>query len=285
MIFVDPLFQRVLVDVVRGPLFSSSSHAGLPVIFDEVFIGLYRLGFETSTSILGVNPDISVNAKILTGGLVPLAITMATEDIFRAFYSDKKADALLHGHSYTAYPVGCEVANETLKVLDRLQDSEGWKAAKEEWSSATDPAKVRMWSFWGPQFVNELSRLPAVGEVMTLGTVLAVKIADDSGGELIFCSQVMVHHLTIHRIYITLRATSPRLAQGGYARRACNCLGQPGLRHQLPYIRQRRILYVQPQQRPQAAPFGRRQDLDSFAHCKSIMIGHNQYDSRLWYCT
>ena len=183
MIFVDPLFQRILVEVVRGPLFSSSSYPGLPVIFDEVFIGLYRLGFESSTSILSVDPDISVNAKILTGGLVPLAVTMASEDIYRAFYSDKKTDALLHGHSYTAYPIGCEVANETLRTLEKLQGSQEWKDAKEEWNSTTDPAKVRMWSFWGPEFVNQLSRLPAVGEVMTLGTVLAVKIADDTGGE------------------------------------------------------------------------------------------------------
>ena len=185
MIFVDPLFQRILIDTVRGSLFSPP----LPVIFDEVFIGLYRLGFESATSILGVNPDISVNAKILTGGLVPLSVTLASEDIFRAFLNDKKADALLHGHSYTAYPIGCEVANETLRVIEKLKTSEGWETAKQEWNTLSashehiTSAETRVWSFWGPRFVNELSKLPVVGEVMTLGTVLAVKIADDTSGE------------------------------------------------------------------------------------------------------
>ncbi|KAF7789731.1 hypothetical protein EIP86_000677 [Pleurotus ostreatoroseus] len=182
MIFVDPLFQRVLVDVVRGPFFSFGSKQGLPVIFDEVFIGLYRLGFESATSILGVTPDISVNAKILTGGLVPLAVTLASEDVFRAFLSEKKTDALLHGHSYTAYPVGCAVANAALKTIDKLQAGGQWDEARVQWESERDKAATRVWSFWGPEFVHELSRLPAVGEVMALGTVLAIKVADDVDG-------------------------------------------------------------------------------------------------------
>ncbi|EPS97686.1 hypothetical protein FOMPIDRAFT_1052243, partial [Fomitopsis schrenkii] len=62
MIFVDPLFQRVLIDTVRA----SDAHPprnggwfGLPVILDEVFVGLYRLGLRTTGPLLGVNPDIS----------------------------------------------------------------------------------------------------------------------------------------------------------------------------------------------------------------------------------
>lgn len=194
MIFVDPLFQRVLVDVVR----SREDHAdhtpgewqGLPVIFDEVFIGLYRLGFESATSILGVNPDISVNAKILTGGLVPLAVTMSSESIFKAFYNDKKVDALLHGHSYTAYPVGCEVANETLALVEGLTKSEAWLEAQGRWQpteSGKDAQPIattpRVWSFWDPSFVNALSHQDVIEEVMTLGTVLSFKVSDKTGGK------------------------------------------------------------------------------------------------------
>ncbi|KAI0701225.1 onanonoxo-7-onima-8-eninoihtemlysoneda [Cytidiella melzeri] len=189
MIFVDPLFQRVLVDVVRShdTLRAPGDWRGLPVIFDEVFIGLYRLGLESATSVLGVTPDISVHAKILTGGLVPLAITMASESIFEAFRSEKKVDALLHGHSYTAYPVGCEVANETLSLIDRLSKSEAWTEAKTKWQARerrldTQTAATGMWSFWDPGFVNALSHSHAVGEVMALGTVLSFKVLDEAGG-------------------------------------------------------------------------------------------------------
>ncbi|KAI9001549.1 onanonoxo-7-onima-8-eninoihtemlysoneda [Trametes punicea] len=189
MIFVDPLFQRVLIDVVRGPAHadthrSPSEWSGFPVIFDEVFVGLYRLGLQTSSALLGTTPDISVNAKILTGGLVPLAVTLASDSVYRAFLSDSKVDALLHGHSYTAYPVGCEVANETLDIIDKLATSAPWREAREKWK-VPEPEKVSqaaVWSFWDPGFVNAVSHMDHVAEVMALGTVLSIKIKDDSAG-------------------------------------------------------------------------------------------------------
>ncbi|CDO77015.1 hypothetical protein BN946_scf184298.g42 [Trametes cinnabarina] len=185
MIFVDPLFQRVLIDVVRGPSPRIPSEwSGLPVIFDEVFIGLYRLGLQTSSALLGTTPDISVNAKILTGGLVPLAVTLASDSVYRAFLSDSKVDALLHGHSYTAYPVGCEVANATLDIIDKLATSEPWREAREKWR-VSEPEKVSqtsVWSFWDPAFVNAVSHMDNVAEIMAFGTLLSIKVQDDSAG-------------------------------------------------------------------------------------------------------
>ncbi|CAG8743394.1 24035_t:CDS:2, partial [Dentiscutata erythropus] len=121
MILVDPLFQRLLVKGVRefnrwGNLRKDQEREkcedekewkGLPVIFDEVFTGLWRLGKLSGADILGVNPDIAAYAKLLTGGLLPLATTLSTESIFNNFLGDTKVDSLLHGHSYTAHPIGC----------------------------------------------------------------------------------------------------------------------------------------------------------------------------------
>jgi dethiobiotin synthetase/adenosylmethionine--8-amino-7-oxononanoate aminotransferase len=182
MIFVDPLFQRVLIDIVRGGEIglrseSSKEWSGLPVIFDEVFVGLYRLGMESTGPVLGVEPDISVNAKILTGGLVPMAVTLASESVFDAFLGEGKGEALLHGHSYTAHAVGCEVAGETLKMIEVLKGSDEWKMARERWGDEG------VWSFWDPGFVEAVSRMEKVEEVMTLGCVLTVKVRDESGGE------------------------------------------------------------------------------------------------------
>ncbi|TFK49523.1 PLP-dependent transferase [Heliocybe sulcata] len=176
MIFVDPLFQRILVDTVREGELSKT----LPVIFDEVFVGLYRLGIETCGPLLGVNPDISVHAKVLTGGLLPLAITLASDEIFQAFLSDNKTDALLHGHSYTAYPVGCEVANETLKILEKVTNSEQWQSVKQKWATPED-REPAVFSLWDQGFVQATSQLASVKEVMTLGTLLAIKTQDDAG--------------------------------------------------------------------------------------------------------
>jgi len=178
MIFVDPLFQRIMVDVVRDPnLFPTP----LPVIFDEVFVGLYRLGFESSGPLLGVNPDISANAKILTGGVLPLAVTLASDRIFSAFKSESKVDALLHGHSYTAHAVGCQVANATLDLVGKLVESDLWVGAIGKWTPEGALA-TRAWSFWDPDFITSISCLDIVDEAMALGTVLAIKFKDDDAG-------------------------------------------------------------------------------------------------------
>jgi adenosylmethionine-8-amino-7-oxononanoate aminotransferase len=65
---------------------------GLPLVYDEVFAGLYRLGaLAASRSFLAsYPPDVAVYGKLLTGGAVPLAATLASEDVFRAFQGDSK---------------------------------------------------------------------------------------------------------------------------------------------------------------------------------------------------
>lgn len=183
MIFVDPLFQRVMVDVVRGKDQVPGSRTGIPVIFDEVFVGLHRIGMETTGPLLGVNPDVSVNAKILTGGLIPLAVTLASESIFDAFLSESKTDALLHGHSYTAHAMGCAVANKTLDIIEKVVNSKSWQEARERWTTADYTIeKGGVFSLWDPYFVHTVSMMQTVEEVMSLGTVLAIKFKDQQGG-------------------------------------------------------------------------------------------------------
>ncbi|KAF8428867.1 PLP-dependent transferase [Boletus edulis BED1] len=179
MIFVDPLFQRVLVDAVRD---KSLFENPLPVVFDEVFVGLYRLGMKSFGPLLGVNPDIAVYAKILTGGVLPLSVTLASERVFQAFNSPSKVDALLHGHSYTAHAVGCQVANTTLDMIEMLSQQDPWRLAREKWSCGARRESAAVWSFWDPGFVRSVSRLAVVHEAMTLGTVLVIKFKDDGAG-------------------------------------------------------------------------------------------------------
>ena len=184
MIFVDPLFQRILVDVVRereAPQ-DGSAWRGLPVIFDEVFVGLYRLGLQSCIPALGVSPDISVYAKTLTGGVVPLAVTLASSSIFEAFLSESKGDALLHGHSYTAHPVGCEVASESLALMDKLAESDAWTGMQRSWEQHS-PSTVSspMWSMWSPGFLTGVSSLRGVDSAMAMGTVLVIRLRGGEG--------------------------------------------------------------------------------------------------------
>ncbi|KAI6129904.1 pyridoxal phosphate-dependent transferase [Pisolithus croceorrhizus] len=191
MIFVDPLFQRVLVDLVRDvSLFPTP----LPVIYDEVFTGLYRLGLESAIPLLGASPDISVYAKMLTGGTLPLAVTLASDRVFQAFNGESKADALLHGHSYTAHPIGCQVANETLKLINGLLQKEPWKAAQIKWST-DGKSRSLIWSFWEPSFAQAVSHLDIVEEVMTLGTVFTVKFSGDNTGYASHCARELLRSI------------------------------------------------------------------------------------------
>ena len=190
----DPLFQRTLIKVVRqsqhlfgghGEAADGETWTGLPVIFDEVFTGLYRLGRFSAASFLGVEPDISVHAKLLTGGLVPLSLTLASESIFQAFESDDKSDALLHGHSYTAHAVGCQVALESVRELQKMDTRGDWAWAQTSSQEGDFPLGRNdiTWSVWNPEFVLWLSRLPPsyLDGVCALGSVLAIRLASVDG--------------------------------------------------------------------------------------------------------
>jgi dethiobiotin synthetase/adenosylmethionine--8-amino-7-oxononanoate aminotransferase len=207
MVFVDPLFQRVLVDVARERL-------GVPIIFDEVFAGLHRLGMSRTADVLGAFPDISVHAKILTGGVVPLAATLASQEVFDAFFGAEKKDALLHGHSYSAHAVGCEVANETLDIIGRMEKAGTWNEAKEAWK-ADEQSGAMIWSLWTPQFVDMLSRTTGVKEVMAMGTVLAIHLEDQQAGAL-FMSSAGWDADAASRIRVALGTGDAYLSRAGH---------------------------------------------------------------------
>jgi dethiobiotin synthetase/adenosylmethionine--8-amino-7-oxononanoate aminotransferase len=207
MIFVDPLFQQSLVRVIRRWKFAEpqedlspsekDEHAwsGLPIVFDEVFTGLNRLGRFSSASFLDVQPDISVHAKLLTGGLLPLSITTASDSIFKAFWGDTKSEALLHGHSYTAHAVGCHVANVSLDLMEEAKSSAHWRDYQNDWRMVNEaPASTKStmsvtkingppacWSMWSSAFVRGVSNHEQVDFVNALGSVLAVSLVDASG--------------------------------------------------------------------------------------------------------
>ena len=71
----------------------------------QVAVGMYRLGPSTASCILGEFPDIAVYGKMLSGGYMPLAATLATTETFNSFLGKKKWHALLHGHSFTVTTV------------------------------------------------------------------------------------------------------------------------------------------------------------------------------------
>ena len=166
------------------------SWSGIPVISDEVFTGVYRLGCFSSSQLLKFEPDISVHAKLLTGGLLPLSVTLASQSIFDAFLGNEKSAALLHGHSYTAHPVGCEVALKSLEMFKDMHDKGHWKQFKSSWMKELNLSDDiegyhdhhPFWSTWSNEFVVRVSHNEKVEGAIALGSVFAFSLRDAQGG-------------------------------------------------------------------------------------------------------
>ena len=104
----------------------------LLLIFDEIFTGFGRTGTMFACAAAGVTPDIITLSKALTGGTLPLAATVATQNVFDAFWSDDPAKALMHGPSYMANALACAAANASLDLFEsepRLQQVAGISSA------------------------------------------------------------------------------------------------------------------------------------------------------------
>jgi adenosylmethionine-8-amino-7-oxononanoate aminotransferase len=92
---------------------------GLLFIADEVATGFGRTGSMFACIGEGVQPDLMCVAKGLTGGYLPLAATLATEEIFEGFLGEfDEFKTFFHGHTYTGNPLACAVALENLRLFE-----------------------------------------------------------------------------------------------------------------------------------------------------------------------
>ena len=89
---------------------------GTLLIADEVLTGFGRTGTLFACEQAGIAPDILCLAKGLSGGALPLAATMATEEIFAAHYSSDRARTFFHSSSFTANPIACAAAAANLQI-------------------------------------------------------------------------------------------------------------------------------------------------------------------------
>ena len=135
-------------------------------IADEVMTGWGRTGTLLACEQADVVPDILCLSKGLTGGAVPLAVTLATEAIYDAHLSTDRAKMFFHSSSYTANPIACAAANANLgiwrdePVRDRVTDV----AARQQ---------ARLGTLAGHRNIRG---------ARALGTITAVDLVDPAGG-------------------------------------------------------------------------------------------------------
>ncbi|WP_031342463.1 adenosylmethionine--8-amino-7-oxononanoate transaminase [Novosphingobium lindaniclasticum] len=139
-LIVEPLILGAGGMLVYSPETLAAMHAicaryGVLFIADEVMTAWGRTGTLLACEQAGIVPDILCLSKGLTGGAVPLAVTMASEPIFEAHYSTDRARMFFHSSSYTANPIACAAAAANLAiwreepVMDRIAALAGKQAA------------------------------------------------------------------------------------------------------------------------------------------------------------
>ena len=122
-VLIEPLIQgaggmRIHPPEVLAAIARLAKAHGLPLIADEIFTGFGRTGSMFACDQAGVVPDIVCLSKALTGGTLPLAPTVATGEIFAAFWSDDPGKALMHGPTFMANPLACAAANAALDLFE-----------------------------------------------------------------------------------------------------------------------------------------------------------------------
>lgn len=100
-------------------------------IADEVMTGFGKTGKNFASEYLQTAPDIICMSKALTAGLLPMAITSCTRQVFDAFYSEDISKGLFHGHTYTANPLACTAALAGIELLASEEIQQGIKGVEE----------------------------------------------------------------------------------------------------------------------------------------------------------
>jgi len=167
----EPLLQgaggmRMYEPQLLDRLLETARAEGILCIADEVLTGFGRTGKLFAGEFLHQQADIICLSKGLTGGVMALGVTAATEAIFQAFLSDDKRKTLFHGHSFTANPLACSAALASLDLL----------LHEDCMIRITDLTRSHI------AFRKRLEKHPSVRNARSIGTVLAFELNTEKDG-------------------------------------------------------------------------------------------------------
>jgi adenosylmethionine-8-amino-7-oxononanoate aminotransferase len=170
-VIIEPLIQAAGGMIVHSVEFLQqfrklTRQHDVLLITDEVFTGFGRTGRMFACDVAGIVPDLMCLSKGLTGGFLPLAVTLCREEVYDAFASDDRSRTFFHGHSYSGNPLGCAAAVANLKIFQAEPVFERIAAIE----------RIHR------ERLAILATRPAVKEVRSLGAVGAVELhASDPG--------------------------------------------------------------------------------------------------------
>lgn len=180
---VEPLLQGSAGMRIYPPLYLKKLRGlcdkfNVILIADEIATGFGRTGKMFAFDHAEVSPDIMCISKGLTGGYMPMAITITTDKIYNAFYDDyNKGTAFMHSHTYSGNPLGCSAALGVFKVLKEQNILE----------NAQITAK-----YLNEKLIQTFGNHKNVGEIRSIGLINAIELVKDKETKQGFDSELRI---------------------------------------------------------------------------------------------
>ncbi len=133
-------------------------------IADEVMTGFGRTGKFFATDYINNKPDIVALSKGLTGGTMPLGLSVCSDKIYNEFLSNDHSKTFFHGHSFTGHPLACAAACASLDLMGK---SETWQ-------------QIEMIVDEHQKFAKKITTHPRFKNVRQQGTILAMEFNTDN---------------------------------------------------------------------------------------------------------
>jgi len=172
-VVVEPLVQGAGGIIVHPQGFLSAVREltqkyGVLLIADEVATGFGKTGRMFGCEAEQVSPDIMCLGKGITGGYLPLAATLTTQEIFDAFLGDvTEHKTFYHGHTYTGNALACAAALASLDLFEQNKVLESL------------PAKIELIR----QYFSNIGELPFVGDIRQCGLMGGIEIVKDKSSK------------------------------------------------------------------------------------------------------
>ncbi|BCR05026.1 adenosylmethionine-8-amino-7-oxononanoate aminotransferase [Desulfuromonas versatilis] len=175
-VIIEPLIQgaagmRIYPPVYLRKLRQLCDRCQVHYIADEIAVAFGRTGRMFANEHAGVAPDMMCLSKGITGGYMPLAVVLTTEEIYQAFYDDYETmKTFFHSHSYSGNPLGCALAVEVLRIFEQERILEGLAP------------RMALLDEYAPRF----EALEHVGEFRRCGMVAAVEMVENKAGKIAY---------------------------------------------------------------------------------------------------
>lgn len=175
-IFIEPLVQcagnmRMYHPIYLSKLREACDKYNVHLIADEIAVGFGRTGTMFACEQANITPDFMCLSKGLTGGYLPLSVTLTNDEIYSAFYDDyQNLTAFLHSHSYTGNALACSAALATIELFDKFNTLENnHKLSRIIWNN-----------------LAELTDHPNVTELRQTGMITAFELVKNKSKKMLY---------------------------------------------------------------------------------------------------